>query len=177
MPREASRTAGRARRRHARHQGRGTALHPRHRSPAAGCARGSSTSRRAGKPRPAMSPPQEIALNHPRGGSARVRPGSRRLGDRDGGGLRQLDAAPERRRRHDLGRRLGRHLAGGAGACARCRSACPSSSISSVASGDVAPYVGPADITHDVFGHRRAGPELDLAPGARQRRATPSSAW
>ena len=58
----------------------------------------------------------------------RVRFGSRRLGDRDGGGLRQLAAPSGRRRRRYLRRRVGRRLAGGARACARCRSACPSSS-------------------------------------------------
>ena len=80
----------------------------------------------SGKPSSCDVSAQEIALNHPRGGVGRVRRRSRRLGDGDGGGLRQLAAPPGRHRRHHLGRRLGRRLAGGAGRCARCRSACPS---------------------------------------------------
>ena len=47
----------------------------------------------------------------------------------------------------------------------------PKIMISTVASGDVGRYVGPCRHHDDVFGHRRAGPQLDLAPDARQRRA------
>ena len=46
--------------------------------------------------------------------------------------------------------------------------------VSTVASGNVAPYVGPADIAMMLFGHRRAGAEPDLA---RRCWATPRTRW
>ena len=121
------RTADRARGRHARHQGRGAALHPRHRC----------RQRPAHPPRRRLDQRQALDLRRLRPGNRaqsrarrlrRVRFGSRRLGDRDGRGLRELAAPPGRHRRRDLRRRLGRRFAGRARACARCRSACPSSS-------------------------------------------------
>ena len=46
----------------------------------------------------------------------------------------------------------------------------PKVMVSTVASGNVAPYVGPRRHLHDVLGHRRRRDQPDLAPGAGQRR-------
>ena len=108
------RTADRARRRHAGHQGRGTPIHPRHRR----------RQRAARAPRRRLDQRQALVLRRLRPGNRaqprarrrrRVRSGSRRLGDGDGRGLRQLAAPSGRHRRRHLRRRVGRRLAGGAG--------------------------------------------------------------
>ena len=140
------RTADRARRRHAGYQGRGTQIHPRHRRPAAACARGSSTSRPAARLSSCDVSAQEIALNHPRGGSAVF--GS----DRGASVTAMAEAfANWLRRQADI---VGVISAGGSGGASLVAPAMralpigvPKLIISSVASGDVAPYVGPADIT------------------------------
>ena len=115
--------AGRDRRRHARYQGRGAALHSRPAQAERSCARGSSisppaasiprrTSRRTKSrciiraARPACSP--AIAAHRSPRWRRRSRPGS----------------APERHRRHHLGRRLRRDRAGDAGDAPPRRSAC-----------------------------------------------------
>ena len=113
-PLAARRRAGRDRRRHARHQGRGAALHPRHpqRGGAAHPARRSLDQRQALRRRRAAArgrAPSPPRLDRP-SSPATAAPRSRH-----GGGLRALDRAAERDRRHHLGRRLRRHRAGHAG--------------------------------------------------------------
>ena len=119
------RTADRARRRHARHQGRGTPIHPRYR-------RGQRAAR---APRRRLDQRQGCILRRLRAGNRaqpparrqrRVRLGSRRLGDGDGGGVRQLAAPPGRRRRRDLAPAARAAPRWSRRACARCRSACRS---------------------------------------------------
>ena len=80
-----------------------------------------------------------------------------------------LDQAPDRRRRHHLGRRLGRHRDGGAGHARAARRRSEGHDLD----GRVRRRAGlrrPLRHHDDVLGHRRAGPQLDLAAGARQRR-------
>ena len=135
--------------------------------PAAACARGSSTSRPA-----ASSPP---ATSRRRKSRSTIRAAAARCSDRDRGAAVTAMAeafANWLRRQTDV---VGIISAGGSGGASLVAPAMralpigvPKLIISSVASGDVAPYVGPCRHHHDVLGHRRAGPELDLAPGARQ---------
>ena len=170
-PRAAQR-AVRHRRRHARHQGRGAALHPRHHQGGAACRTRLVDLSTTGQPSGADVPPTEVALHHPRGapgvftgdrGAAvaamteAFEPGS---GARRGvagiisaggsGGTAHGDAgdagaAGRRAEAHDLDRGL-RQRRG------LCR---------------------PLRHHDDVFGHRRAGPQRDLAsrcwPTARRR--------
>ena len=99
----------------------------------------------SGKPSPAMVHPREVARHHPRGETAVF------TGDR-GSAVTEMAAAFERfvLTRHDLG---GLISAGGSGGTAlatvamrRLPIGVPKIMVSTVASGDVKPYVGPADI-------------------------------
>jgi uncharacterized protein (UPF0261 family)/ABC-type branched-subunit amino acid transport system ATPase component len=99
----------------------------------------------SGKPSPAMVHPREVARHHPQGESAVF------TGDR-GSAVTEMAAAFEQfvARRRDLG---GIISAGGSGGTAlatramrRLAVGVPKVMVSTVASGDVRPYVGPADI-------------------------------
>jgi uncharacterized protein (UPF0261 family)/ABC-type branched-subunit amino acid transport system ATPase component len=99
----------------------------------------------SGKPSPAMVHPREVARHHPRGERAVF------TGDR-GTAVTEMAAAFEHfvLRRRDLG---GLISAGGSGGTALATQAMrrlpvgvPKVMVSSVASGDVRPYVGPSDI-------------------------------
>jgi uncharacterized protein (UPF0261 family)/ABC-type branched-subunit amino acid transport system ATPase component len=100
----------------------------------------------SGKPSPAMVHPREIARHHPRGERAVF------TGDR-GSATIEMSVAFEHyiRQRRDLG---GIISAGGSGGTALATPAMralpigvPKMMVSTVASGDVKPYVGPSDIT------------------------------
>ncbi len=100
----------------------------------------------SGKPSPAMIHPREVARHHPEGRARGVHRRPRLRGQRDGGGLR----ASSSRGRRDLG---GLISAGGSGGTALATLAMrglpiglPKVMVSTVASGDVKPYVGPSDI-------------------------------
>ena len=110
---------------------------------------------------------QEIALNHGRGGSSVFG------ADRGASVTAMADAFANWLRRQ--GNVAGIISAGGSGGASLVAPAMralpvgvPKLIISSVASGDVGPYVGPCRYHHDVFGHGRAGPQFDLARRARQ---------
>jgi uncharacterized protein (UPF0261 family)/ABC-type branched-subunit amino acid transport system ATPase component len=99
----------------------------------------------SGKPSPAMIPPREVARHHPKGERAVF------TGDR-GSAVTEMAVAFERfvARRRDLG---GLISAGGSGGTALATRAMrglpigvPKVMVSTVASGDVKPYVGPSDI-------------------------------
>jgi uncharacterized protein (UPF0261 family)/ABC-type branched-subunit amino acid transport system ATPase component len=99
----------------------------------------------SGKPSPAMINPREVARHHPRGESAVF------TGDR-GSAVSEMALAFEHfvARRRDLG---GLISAGGSGGTALATPAMrrlpigvPKVMVSSVASGDVRPYVGPSDL-------------------------------
>src|SRR6185369_4007433 len=99
----------------------------------------------SGKPSPAMIHPREVARHHPRGERAVF------TGDR-GSAVSEMAVAFEHfvGRRRDLG---GLISAGGSGGTALATAAMrslpigvPKMMVSSVASGDVKPYVGPSDI-------------------------------
>src|SRR4029453_15937054 len=99
----------------------------------------------SGKPSPAMIHPREIARHHPRGERAVF------TGDR-GSAVTEMAVAFEQfvKRRRDLG---GLISAGGSGGTALATQAMrglpigvPKVMVSTVASGDVRPYVGPSDI-------------------------------
>ena len=160
------RTADRARRGHAGYQGRGTPVHPRHRR----------RQRLARAARRCLDQRQALDLRCLRPGNCaqpfarrrrRVRSGSRRLGDGDGRGLHQLAATSGRHRRRDLGRRVGRRFAGVAGhARAPDRRAEAHHLLGRL--GRYCPLCRTRRHHHDVLGHRRAGAELDFAPGAGQ---------
>jgi uncharacterized protein (UPF0261 family)/ABC-type branched-subunit amino acid transport system ATPase component len=123
----------------------------------------------SGKPSPAMVHPREVARHHPKGESAVF------TGDR-GSAVTEMAVAFEQfvARRRDLG---GIISAGGSGGTALATRAMrrlpigvPKVMISTVASGDVRPYVGPADIcmmysVTDVSGINRIS-ERVLANGA-----------
>ena len=99
----------------------------------------------SGKPSPASVHPREVARHHP-DGEAAVFSGDR--GSAVGAmahGLRTVHPHAARPRRHHLGRRLGRHLAGHAGMRA-LPVGMPKVMVSTMASGDTRPYVGPSDI-------------------------------
>ncbi len=77
-------------------------------------------------------------------------------------------------RRRDIG---GLISAGGSGGTALATRAMrrlpigvPKVMVSTVASADVRPYVGPSDDLHDALGHRRLGHQPHLGAGARERR-------
>ena len=100
----------------------------------------------SGKPSPAMIHPREVARNHPKGESAVF------TGDR-GSAVSEMAVALEAFlvRRRDLG---GIISAGGSGGTAlatqgmrRLPIGVPKVMVSTVASGDVKPYVGPSDIS------------------------------
>ena len=110
------------------------------------CAWSRSTSSTSGKPSPASVHPREVARHHPEGEAAVFSDDRGSAVTRDGARVRALRADAARPRRHHLGRRLRRHVAGHRAACARCRSACPKVMVSTMASGDTRPYVGPSDI-------------------------------
>ena len=112
---------------------------------------------------------QEIALNHPRGGSAVFGP------DRGASVTAMAEAfdtwlkPPDRHRRHHLRGRLGRRLDRRAGdARAADRRAEADDLLGRLRRRR--PLCRTRRHHDDVFGHRRAGPELDLAPGAGERR-------
>jgi uncharacterized protein (UPF0261 family)/ABC-type branched-subunit amino acid transport system ATPase component len=99
----------------------------------------------SGKPSPAMIHPREVARHHPRGERAVF------TGDR-GSAVTEMAVAFEQfvKRRRDLG---GLISAGGSGGTALATQAMrglpigvPKVMVSTVASGDVRPYVGPSDI-------------------------------
>ena len=157
------------RRRHARHQGRRAAPDPRYpegsrpaHAPGRSLHQRQTFGRRRAADRGRAQPP-----------ARRRRPLHRRprhIGGCHGAGVRGLDQAPDRRRRHHLGRRLGRHGHGGA------RHARPADRRAQGADlhrgiGQRAGLRRPLRHHDDVLGHRRAGAQLHLAPGARQRRA------
>ena len=125
----------------------------------------------SGKPSPAMVHPREVARHHPAGERAVF------TGDR-GSAVSEMAVAFEHfiATRRDLGglisaRRLGRHRAGHRRPCARLPIGVPKVMVSTVASGDVKPYVGPSRHLHDVLGHRRVGHQPHLRARAGQRRA------
>jgi ABC-type transport system involved in cytochrome c biogenesis ATPase subunit len=113
---------------------------------------------------------QEIALNHGRGGAAvfgRERGASVAAMAEAFEGLDQASRAtsPASRRRR-FGRRLDRRAGHARAADRRAQGADILHRL-----GRRRPLCRPDRHHDDVFGHRRSGPELDLAPGARQRRA------
>ena len=99
----------------------------------------------SGGPSPADVPPHHVAAYYPRRTECCVHGRPRRGDHRDGGSLRGVDQAARAGRRVDLGRR-----SGGSSLVAPAMRALPIGVpkvlISSVASGNVAPYVGPSDI-------------------------------
>ena len=118
----------------------------------------------------------ERAAGPPRCLRSRPRPGDH--GDGRGAGV--LPRASE----YEAGRVAGVIGIGGSGGTALITPAMralpiglPKLMVSTVASGNTAPYVGSSDITHDVLGRRRRRHQRRLAPGARQRRRTPWPAW
>ena len=163
------RTAGRAGRRHARHQGRGAALHPRHHRRQRPAHPRWSISRPAARLPTCDVSAQEIALNHGRGGSSGVRRRPRRIGDGDGGGLRKLAAPPGRCRRHHLAPAARAARRWSHPACARCRRRAEDDGLDRRLRRR-RPLCRPCRHHDDVFGHRRAGPQLDLA-----RRCSPTA--
>jgi len=99
----------------------------------------------SGKPSPAMIHPREVARHHPRGERAVF------TGDR-GSAVSQMAVAFEHfiARRRDLGGLISAGGSGGTalatGAMRRLAIGVPKVMVSTVASGDVKPYVGPSDI-------------------------------
>ena len=119
---------------------------------------------------------QEIALNHGRGGSSVFGADRGRFGDSHGGCLCQVAAPPGECRRHHLRGRFGRHFAG------RARHARPARRRSENdrlvgGLGRCRPLCRTCRHHDDVFGDRRAGPQFDLAYGARATARTRLSAW
>ena len=123
----------------------------------------------SGKPSPAMVHPREVARHHPRGERAVF------TGDR-GTAVTEMAVAFEQfvARRRDLG---GLVSAGGGGtalatpAMRRLPIGVPKVMVSTVASGDVRPYVGPTDICMMYSVTDVSGIEPHLGARARQRRA------
>ena len=120
---------------------------------------------------------QEIALNHGRGGSAVFGP------DRGASVTAMADAfanwlrAPGQRRRHHFGAAA---RAAPRWSRRRMRALPDRRAEADDLLGRLRrrrPLCRPGRHHHDVFGHRRAGPQLDLARGARQRRQRASPAW
>ena len=99
----------------------------------------------------------------------RVRRRPRRIGDGDGGCLCQLAAPPGQCRRHHLRGRLGRRFAGRARHARPARRRAEDDHLVG-GLGRRRPLCRTCRHHHDVFGDRRAGPQFDLARGARQRR-------
>ncbi len=166
------RPAGRARRRHARHQGRGTALHPRPHRRAAACARGSSMSRPAASSLRRRRPGRRRSRSTIRAAAAAVFAGDRGTSvDGDGRGLRAWIAPADAT--SPASSRAGG--SGGASLVAPAMRALPIGvpKMHGLVGrlGRRRPLCRPDRHHDDVFGHRRAGPERDLAAGARQRRA------
>ena len=165
-PRKGVRPTRRPRRRHARHQGRGAALHSRRdRRTGLADAAGRRIHQRQTLHLRCLGPGNRAEPRPRRIKRVRVRP--RRIGDGDGGRLCQLAAPPGQCRRHHFGGRLRRRLAG------RARHARPSRRRAEADHlvGRVRrcrPLCGACRYHHDVFGHRRAGPQFDLARRARQ---------
>ena len=145
-------------------------------SSCASASRGSACawSRSTCRPRASRRPPACIRARW----RATIRTASRRSSaataasaiDGDGARLRGLRADPARPRRPDLGRRLGRHLAGDAG---HARAADRRAQGDGLDHGQRrhAALRRPERHLHDVFGHRRAGHQPHQRAGARQRRA------
>ena len=124
----------------------------------------------SGKPSGADVPPFEVALNHPRGAVGLF------TGDR-GTSVAAMAQAFETWIKRQTGV-AGIISAGGSGGTAMVAPAMralpigvPKVLISTVASGNVQCLCRPLRHHDDVLGHRRAGAQLHLAPGARQRRA------
>ena len=113
---------------------------------------------------------QEIALNHGRGGVAV-------FGRERGASVSAMAEAFEAwiKRQNDIAGIISAGGSGGASIVAPGMRALPIGApkvlVSSIASGDVGPYVGPDGHHDDVFGHRRPRPERHLAAGAGERRA------
>ena len=128
----------------------------------------------SGKPSPAMVHPREVARHHPKGERAVF------TGDR-GSSVEEMAVAfahyvtaPPRSRRDHLRRRLGRHGARDRGD-APLPIGVPKVMVSTVASGDVKPYVGPADIcmmysVTDIAGINRISEKVLVQRRARARR-------
>ena len=119
----------------------------------------------SGKPATSDVTAQEIALNHGRGGANVFR------GERGASVSAMAEAfAAWMRRQSDIVGIIGAGGSGGASIVAPGMRALPIGVpkvlISSIASGDVGRYVGAVRHHDDVFGHRRAGAQLHLSPGA-----------
>ena len=99
----------------------------------------------------------------------RVRRRPRRIGDGDGGCLCQMAAPPGQYRRHHLRGRFGRRLAGRARHARPARRRAEDDRLVGRL-GRCRPLCRTCRHHDDVFGDRRAGPQFDLARGARQRR-------
>ncbi len=172
----AVRAAGRAGRRHARHQGRRSCASSATSSPRAACGRGWSTSPPAASPRPAMSRRRRSRSTTARGGAAVFG------ADRGASVAAMADAFANWLRRQ--GNVAGIISAGGSGGASLVAPAMRTLPVGVPKLIDLLGRLGrrrplcrPRRHHDDVFGHRRAGPQFDLAHGARQRRATPWSAW
>ena len=110
------------------------------------CARSTVDLATSGKPSPAMIHPREVARHHPEGERAVFTGDRGSRGERDGGGLRAL-----RRARAATSAASSRRAARAAPrwprtAMRRLPIGVPKVMVSTVASGDVKPYVGPSDI-------------------------------
>ena len=164
-----ARRPGRSGCRHPRHQGRRAALHSRH-------PQGRRHPHAAGRP-----VDQRQALGGRRGADrdrvaspvrrqCRVHRRPRQFRRRHGAGVRGVDAPPERDRRHHRRRRLGRHLDGRAGDAVAADRRAEDHDLHGRLRRRAALR---RRLRHpdDVLGHRRAGPQFDLAPDPRQRRA------
>ena len=162
--------------RHARHQGRRAALHPRHPEGARRCARGWSICPPAASRRAPTCRPIEIALNHraaraassPAIAARRSRPWRRR--SRPGSGARRGVA--------------GIISAGGSGGTSMAAPAMralpvgvPKVMISTVASGNVQAYVGPSDIMMMYSVTDVQGLNCDLARRCSATARRPWPAW
>ncbi len=159
----------RACRRHARYQGRGAPIHPRHRG----------RQRTARAPRRCLDQRQgcDLATSPPRKLRSTTRAAAARVFGPDRGAsvtaMAEAFANWLRRQGDIVGviirRRFGRRLAGGAGhARAADRRAQAHHLLGRLRRRRA--LCRTRRHHHDVFGHRRAGAELDLASGARQRR-------
>ena len=114
----------------------------------------------------------EVAAHHPDGAGAVF------TGDR-GSAVTAMAVALERylTGRDDVGAVLGLGGSGGTALVTPAMRALPVGvgkiMVSTVASGDVAPYVGASDIAMMLLGDRRRGAQPDLPAGAGQRRPRP----
>ena len=153
---------------HVRYQGRGARLHP-------GLSRGS---RGRGPDRRPLDLRAAVLGRHspaprrrppPPGRERGLHRRARRFGRRDGRRIRTLDGAPTRNRRHHLGRRLGRHRPRDPRDAPPCRRGSEGDDLHRRL-GRRRPLRRRLGHHDDVLGDGRAGPEPDLAAGARERR-------